>query len=87
LKKIRSNTRYPKRALEHNQAGSVRIAVIIDRQGNVQSSTLISASPYDTLNAAAQEAIAKSAPFPAMPSEITGSSFEFTIPTTFALPK
>lgn len=87
LKKIRSNTRYPKRALERNQAGSMRIAVVISRKGDVVSTSLISASQHEQLNDAAQDAITKSAPFPPIPDTITGSTFEFTVPTTFTLPK
>ena len=87
LRKIRSNTRYPKRALEKNQAGSMRIAVVISRKGDIISTSLISASQYGLLNDAAQDAIAKSAPFPPMPDTIPGATFEFTAPTTFTLPK
>ena len=87
LRKIRSNTRYPKRALERNQAGSMRITVVISRKGDIISTSLIAASQYELLNDAGQEAIAKSAPFPSMPDTITGTTFEFTVPTTFSLPK
>ena len=87
LKKIGKNTRYPKRALERNQAGSVRITVVINRQGAVLSSSLLDGSQYSSLNDAALEAISQSAPFPPMPDAITGANFEFTVPTTFALPK
>lgn len=87
LKKIGKNTRYPKRALERNQAGSVRITVVINRQGAVLSSSLLDGSQYQSLNDAAMEAISQSAPFPPIPDAITGANFEFTVPTTFALPK
>ena len=87
LKKIRSNTRFPKRALERNQSGSMRIAVVISRKGDIISTSLVSASQYELLNDAAQDAITKSAPFPPMPDSITGPTFEFTVPTTFTLPK
>lgn len=87
LRKIRSNTHYPKRSLERNQAGSLRIAVIINRQGNVVSTSLDEASQHELLNKAAQDAVAESAPFPPMPDSITGSTFEFTAPITFVLPK
>lgn len=87
LKKIRTNTRYPKRSLERNQAGSVRMAVVINRQGAVTSTSLLEASQHDLLNDAAADAIKQSAPFPPIPDAIAGSSFEFTVPTTFTLPK
>ena len=87
LKKIRTNTRYPKRSLERNQAGSVRIAVVVNRQGAVVSTSLLEASQYELLNEAAIDAVKQSAPFPPIPDAITSSSFEFTVPTTFTLPK
>ncbi len=87
LRKIRSNTRYPKRALERNQAGSMRIAVVISRKGDVISTSLVAASQHEQLNDAALDAITKSAPFPPIPDAITGPTFEFTVPTTFTLPK
>jgi periplasmic protein TonB len=87
LKKIRSNTRYPKRALERNQAGSVRISVVVNRAGRVISTSLLEGSQFEQLNEAAMEAINQSAPFPPMPDAVAGNSFEFTVPTTFTLPK
>jgi protein TonB len=53
----------------------------------VLSSSLLDGSQYSSLNDAALEAISQSAPFPPMPDAITGANFEFTVPTTFALPK
>jgi periplasmic protein TonB len=87
LKKVRSILRYPKRALERGQAGSVRVAVIINRQGKVMSTSLVESSKYDQLNDAVVEAITESSPFPPMPDSILGSSFEFSVPATFAPPK
>jgi periplasmic protein TonB len=87
LKKVRSVLRYPKRALERGQAGSVRVAVIINRQGKVMSTSLVESSKYDQLNEAVVEAITESSPFPPMPDSITGNSFEFSVPATFAPPK
>lgn len=87
LKKIYGNVRYPKKALERNQSGGVRIAVVINRQGNVVSSTIVQASDVDLLNEAALEAVTKSVPFAPLPDAITGSTFEFTAPLRFTLQK
>jgi periplasmic protein TonB len=87
LKKVRSILRYPKRALERGQAGSVRVAVIINRQGKVMSTSLVESSKYDQLNEAVVTAITESSPFPPMPDSISGNSFEFSVPATFAPPK
>lgn len=87
IKKIRTKTKYPARALERGYAGSVRVAVVIDRQGNIIGTNLLENSQYDLLNKEALEAIKRSAPFPALPADIVGSRFEFTVPMRWALPK
>jgi protein TonB len=87
LKKIYGNVRYPKKALERNQSGGVRIAIVINRQGNIVSSSIVQASEVDSLNDAALEAVTKSAPFAPLPDAITGSTFEFTAPLRFTLQK
>ena len=87
LKKVFSKTRYPARALERGQEGSVRVAVVIDRNGNILSTSVLEESRYSLLNKEAQEAINRAAPFPAMPAALSGSRFEFTVPIRFTLPK
>lgn len=83
LKKIRANTRYPQRANERGQSDSLRIALAIDRQGNIISSSLVQESQYPQLNEAALAAIKKSTPLPPMPVTLTEPSFELTVPITF----
>ncbi|WP_084618118.1 TonB family protein [Cellvibrio sp. OA-2007] len=87
IKKIRSKTRYPQRALDRGQAGNVRVAIVIDRQGNVLSTKLLESSKYDMLNKEALDALQRSAPFPPLPVEIAGARFEFTVPMRWALPE
>ncbi len=85
LKRIYGNVRYPKKALERNQTGSVRIAVVIDRQGNVLKASIAQASTVESLNDAAMDAVNKSGPFSALPDAISGATFEFTAPLKFTL--
>lgn len=87
LKKINAAVRYPKKALERGQTGNVRVSVVINRQGDIVSTTILQASEVDSLNEGALEAINKVAPFPAMPDAISGSTFEFTAPIRFVLQK
>lgn len=87
IKKIRSKTKYPQRALDRDQEGSVRVAIVIDREGTVLSTNILETSKFDLLNKEALEAIKRSAPFPALPAEIAGSRFEFTVPMRWTLPK
>ncbi len=87
LKKIYGNVRYPKKALDRNQSGGVRIAIVINRQGGIVSSSVVQASEVESLNDAALEAVTKSAPFAPLPDAITGGTFEFTAPLRFTLQK
>ncbi len=87
IKKIRGKTKYPQRALDRDQEGSVRVAIVIDREGTVLSTNILETSKFDMLNKEALEAIKRSAPFPALPAEIAGSRFEFTVPMRWTLPK
>lgn len=87
IKKIRSKTKYPQRALDRGQAGSVRVAVVIDRQGNILSTNILESSNFDLLNKEAIDAVKRSAPFPALPDTIGGTQFEFTVPMRWTLPE
>jgi TonB family protein len=87
LKKIRTNVKYPRRALDRNQDGGVRISVEIDRDGNIKSMSWMEETRHELLNKEAWDAITRSAPFPSMPSSIPGKGFEFSAPITFTLPK
>jgi len=87
LKKIFANVRYPKKALEKSQTGSVRVAVVVNRQGNIVSASILQGSEFDSLNDAALEAVNKVAPYPAIPEAIPGATFEFTAPIRFVLQK
>lgn len=81
------NIKYPNRALQRGQEGSVRVAVVIDRNGKVLNSQAIEESKHSLLNTEAMKAVERSDPFPPMPAEVPGDRFEFTLPITFAIPK
>ena len=87
IKKIRSKTKYPQRALDRSQAGNVRVAVVIDREGNIVSTKILETSQYELLNKEAVDAIKRSAPFTKLPDAISGSRFEFTVPMRWTLPE
>lgn len=86
IKKIRSKTKYPPRALDRGQAGNVRVAVVIDRQGNILSTNILESSSHELLNKEALEAIKRSSPFTVLPDAISGARFEFTVPMRWTLP-
>ncbi len=87
IKKIRSKTKYPQRALDRGQAGSVRVAVVVDRQGNILGASILESSNFDMLNKEALDAVDRSAPFPPLPETVSGQRFEFTVPMRWTLPE
>jgi TonB family protein len=77
--------RYPNRAADKNQQGTVRIGVTIDRSGELISAVTTQESRYRLLNQAALKAVKKAAPFPQLPEEMKADSFEVNLPITFRL--
>jgi len=77
--------RYPNRAADKNQQGTVRIGVTINRSGKLVSAITTQESKYRLLNQAALKAVKKAAPFPELPEEMKADSFEVNLPITFRL--
>lgn len=78
--------RYPKRAQERGQEGSVRLNVTIDPQGRVRDVQTLQDSRYASLNREAREAVERAGPFPAAPPQLARDNYQFTVPITFRLP-
>lgn len=78
---------YPRRALKRGQQGSVRLTVVIDREGNVQEVTAVEESRFALLNREALGAVKRAEPFPPVPDTVSGERFEFSLPIVFRLPK
>lgn len=77
--------KYPNSALNRGKEGSVRLNVIIDRDGNVIKMDLLEESDYSPFNRAAERAVSKASPFPPVPAEVKGETFTFTLPIVFVL--
>ena len=77
--------KYPRKAVQSGREGSVRLSVMVDREGIVKSILPIEESEYKSLNKAARKAIEKASPFPTMPVSIKGDDFEFSMPIVFRL--
>lgn len=82
---IRRNLEYPRRAAQRGQEGSMRIAIELDRNGNLLRAEFLEESDYSILNRAAMDTIEELAPFPPIPAAVPGSRHDFTIPITFEL--
>ncbi len=85
IKLINKSVRYPSTAAQKGQEGSVRVSVTLDRQGNIIAITATEPSKFNALTKEALAAIRRAAPFPALPPELPGNSFNFTAPIRFTL--
>lgn len=74
---------YPRRAQQRGYTGSLRIAISLNRNGELLDSTFLERTTHKTLDSAAMKAI-KRVKFPPIPEVITGTVHDFTIPITFA---
>lgn len=85
LRHTYGHIRYPQRAQERGQEGSVRLNVTIDQRGQVQDIQTVQDSRYASLNRAAREAVKDASPFPTAPPQLVEDDFRFTLPITFRL--
>ncbi|GAB2880670.1 TonB family protein [Microbulbifer echini] len=86
LRHTYNHIRYPKRAQERGQEGSVRLNVVINSRGEVQEILAVQESRFGTLNREAQAAVKRAAPYPVVPSQLGEETFSFSLPITFNLP-
>lgn len=76
---------YPSMARRRRMEGEALLRVVIERDGKLRFRALEEASGYLLLNQAALEMVERADPFPAVPDEITGPTFEFLVPVEFRL--
>ncbi|MFO1370153.1 MAG: TonB family protein [Marinagarivorans sp.] len=75
--------KYPKAALSKEQEGTIRLAITINRAGQVTNVKSSSTNDVPVLTQAAVEAANRASPYPSIPEQIKSDSFTFTIPITF----
>lgn len=86
LTKWTSNfVKYPRAALRNQQEGTIRLTVTLHRDGRIQDVQVLEKSEHETLNKAATRAVKSASPYPAVPPEIPGERFLFTVPVVFKL--
>jgi protein TonB len=76
---------YPMIARRRGIEGTVRLRVKVDRGGNVLSSQVVSGSGSAILDQASLRMVDRADPFPSMPKDYPGDSFQFVIPVDFEL--
>jgi TonB family protein len=85
VRQVQGEISYPRRAMRRGREGSIRVAIKINRGGELLEATLIEETKYRSLNNEAMDAVESAEPFPEVPEVITGRVHEFTIPITFTL--
>jgi periplasmic protein TonB len=76
---------FPPGAQERGEQGVVEMRVTLDHAGHVLSMSLVGSSGYPDLDAEAASWIARAAPLPAFPPEITARQVNLVIPLRFTL--
>lgn len=85
MRKTLQGMRYPRRALERFQEGSIRLAVTVGRNGELKDVQIVEESRYSLLNKEALASVDRASPFPAVPEGVGDADFSFGIPVTFRL--
>lgn len=74
---------YPVWAKKLNQKGKVAVEVTINREGNVEQTSMVLSSRYDALNQEVLNAINSSQPLPALPEELNTNTIKLIIEYNF----
>lgn len=77
--------KYPARAWDRGQEGSIRLRVTIDRKGEVKATEILEEAKYKVLNKEAESAVKRASPYPAMPDELRGDDYSFNFTVTFKI--
>jgi protein TonB len=76
---------YPSRAIDRGYEGTVRMSIIVSKNGALEQVTVAQKSRHSLLNQAAIRATERAAPFPELPADLNTDQFEITVPITFKL--
>jgi len=74
---------YPVKDKRERKEGSLQLKVTITRDGKLVNTELLEETKYASLNIAAKNATKLAQPYPSMPKEIEGDTFEFIVPILF----
>ncbi len=84
-KEIQRNLRYPKIAEKHRVTGVAKVEIVLDKEGNVSSVSIVSSSGNDSLDAEAIAVISRSNLKQYMNKTLSGRIDRITIPVSFTL--
>lgn len=83
--RIETRKTYPRRAQRQHMEGAVRVRFVLSPEGQVKEITIIRASRFSMLNAAAKKAVLSAAPFPALPEHMNKESISLEVTLSFEL--
>lgn len=83
--RVNANMDYPRSAIRRNHQGTVRVSLMLNRDGSIYSVELVEDCEHDSLNTAAIEGVRAAAPFDPIPSTVQGDQALAEFPVTFAL--
>jgi protein TonB len=82
---IDRHKQYPMLAQRRGLEGSGSIRIRIGRDGKLIDRSLVHSTGEPLLDEAALDMVRRSSPFPAVPNEYSGTSFEFIAPVEYRL--
>jgi protein TonB len=85
IRKVYGNVQYPAISVKRGQEGSVRVSLMVARNGTIAAIRMLDESKYSALNKEAVRAIEAAAPFNPLPGSIREPQLEIVVPITFKL--
>ncbi|MEQ1598264.1 MAG: energy transducer TonB [Methylotenera sp.] len=82
---LRRNHRYPKIAAARGIQGEAKVSIVLDKEGNLVSATIIESSGNDTLDEGAIATVKRSNLKKLYPSILRGRTYTVTVPISFAI--
>uniref|UniRef100_Q07HT3 TonB family protein n=1 Tax=Rhodopseudomonas palustris (strain BisA53) TaxID=316055 RepID=Q07HT3_RHOP5 len=82
---LQRNKRYPPEAQARREAGTTKIAFVVDRSGHVVSSSIVQGSGSAALDRETLDLLQRAQPLPTPPAEVGGNRFAFAVPILFQL--
>jgi protein TonB len=83
MAQLERNKRYPSEAQSRGEQGIALLAFSVDRSGGVHSARIVRSSGSSALDQATLAMVARAAPLPPPPPEITGSQIPISVPIRY----
>jgi len=80
---LERNKRYPSEAQSRGEQGIAQLAFNVDRSGGVHNARIVRSSGSNVLDQATLAMVARAAPLPPPPPEITGSQIPISVPIRY----